>query len=78
MVGIVEEILKFIRQDQKREGLKILTQYQMVGRLLISLTQLKARNKSKKLKMEIRQLLYFLYCSKRLAKTIHKDLINTI
>ena len=78
VVGIVEEILKFIRQDQKREGLKILTPYQMVSRLPISLTQLKARNKSKKLKMEIRQLLYSLYCSKRLTKTIHNDLINTI
>ena len=50
----------------------------MVSRLPISLAQLKARNKSTKLKMEIRQLLYSLYRSKRLTKTIHNDFINTI
>ena len=50
----------------------------MLSRLPIALAQLKARNNSEKLKNEIRQLLYSLYRSKKLAKTVYKDLINTI
>ena len=42
----------------------------MLSRLPMSLAQLKAGNNSEKLKNEIRQLLYLLYCSKKLAKTI--------
>ena len=47
--------------EQKRVGLKILTPNQMLSRSAIHLAQLKARNNSKKLKNEIRQLLYSLY-----------------
>ena len=50
----------------------------MLSRLPISLAQLKAGNNSERLKEEIRQLLYSLYRSKKLTKTIHIDLINTI
>ena len=39
------------------KGLKILTPNQMLSRLPISLTQLKAGNNSEKLKNEIRRLL---------------------
>ena len=51
---------------------------QMYSRLPISLAQLKAENNSEKLKNEIRQLLYSLYRSKKLTKTIYNNLINTI
>ena len=47
--------------EQKRVGLKILTPNQMLSRSAIYLAQLKARNNSKTLKNEIRQLLYSLY-----------------
>ena len=50
----------------------------MLSRLLITLAQLKAGNNSEKLKTEIRQLLYFLYRSKKLAKQLYKSLIDTI
>ena len=50
----------------------------MLKRLTISLAQLKARNNSKKLKNEIRQLLYSLYRSKILTKNIYKSLIDII
>ena len=50
----------------------------MLGRLSISLAQLKAGNNSEKLKNEIRKLLYSLCRSKTLSKTIHKHLMNTI
>ena len=44
----------------------------------ITLAQLKAGNNSQKLVNKIRQLLYSLYCSKKLTKTIYNHLINTI
>ena len=50
----------------------------MLGRLPITLAQLKAANSSEKLKNEIRQLLFSLYCSKKLTKTIYNNLINII
>ena len=59
-------------------GLKILTPDQMFSRLPISLTQLKAGNSSQKLKNEIRQLLYSLYRSKKLAKQLYKSLVDII
>ena len=64
--------------EQKGIGLKILTPNQMLSRLPISLAQLKSGNNSEKLKHEIRQLLYSLYHSKKITKTIYKHLINTI
>ena len=51
---------------------------QMLSRLPITLAQLKAGNNSKKLINEIRQLLYSVYRSKKLTKTIYSHLINAI
>ena len=50
----------------------------MLSRLPITLAQLKAGNNSEKLKNEIRQLLYSLYCSKKLTKAIYKHLFSII
>ena len=66
------------RKKQKVRGIKVLTPDQMLIRLPITLAQLKAGNNSKKLKNEIRQLLYSLCRSKQLTKTIYDNLINTI
>ena len=66
------------RRNQTGQGQKILTPDQMLSRLPISLAQLQAGNNSEKLKNEIRQLLYSLYRSKNLTKTIYKHLINFI
>ena len=63
---------------QRGQGLKILTPKQMIIRLPISLAQLKAGNNSQKLKNEIRQIVYSLYRSKNLSKTIYNHLISTI
>ena len=63
---------------QQGQGLKILTPQQMTARLPILLAQLKAGNNSQKLKCEIRELLYSLYRSKYLSKTIYNSLMNTI
>ena len=66
------------RTNQIGQGLKILTPNQMPSRLPIFLAQLKAGNNSQKLKNEIRQLLYSLYRSKKVTKTIYSHLINAI
>ena len=61
-----------------RSGLKILTNKQMLNRLLILLAQIQAGNNSKSLKNEVRQILYSLYRSKVLTKTVYNNLIKSI
>ena len=73
-----EESVPEQRRNQQGKDLKILTPNQMVSKLPISLAQLKAGNNSKKLKNEIRQILYSLYRSKKLTKQIYKSLIDII
>ena len=73
-----EESLKQGR-NQKEVGLKIPTPHQMLDRLPTLLAELKeAVNNSEKLINEIRQLLYSLYPSKKLIKTIYNNFIETI
>ena len=62
----------------KDAGLKILTNKQMLNRLLILLAQIQAGNNSNKLKNEARQILYSLYRSKLLTKTVYNNLIKSI
>ena len=59
-------------------GLKILTNKQMLNRLAILLAQIQAGNNSKKFKNETRQILYSLYRSKVLTKTVYDNLIKSI
>ena len=53
-------------ENQKGQGLKIVTPDQTVSSLPISLAQLKAGNNSENLKNEIRQLLMFLASLKKI------------
>ena len=62
----------------KGAGLKILNNKQMLNRLPILLAQIQAGNNSIKLKNEIRQILYWLYRSKVLTKTVYNNLIKSI
>ena len=64
--------------SKKGEGLKILTNKQMLNRLPILLAQIQASNNSKSLKNELRQILYSLYRSKVLTKTLYNNLIKSI
>ena len=75
---IVERIFYLNQLDQSGVGLKILTPNQMLSRLPITLAQLKAGNNSEKRKNEIRQLLYSLCRSKKLAKQLYKSLVDII
>ena len=78
IVKLVEEILKFNKQKQEGQGIKILTPSQMLSRLPISLAQLEAGNNSEKLKNEVRQLLYSVYHSKNITKRVYNNLIKCI
>ena len=64
--------------SKKGEGLKILTNKQMLNHLPILLAQIQAGNNSKSLKNEARQILYSLYRSKVLTKTVYNNLIKSI
>ena len=50
----------------------------MLNRLPILLARIQAGNNSKKLKTELRQILYPLYRSKALTKTVYNNLIKVI
>ena len=78
ILKIVREILKFNKQKQEGKGIKILTPNQMLSWLPISLAQLKAGNNSEKLKIEIRQLSYFLYRPKNMTKQVYNNLIKPV
>ena len=64
--------------NNQGKGIKILTNKQMLNRLPILLAQIQARNNSKSLKNELRQILYLLYRSKILTKTVYNNLIKII
>ena len=59
-------------------GLKTMTSSQLMTRLSILLARKQAGNNSQKLKNEIRQIIYSLYRSKNLSKTLYNHLINSI
>ena len=60
------------------KGLKIMTKSQLITRLSILLAQKQAGNNSQKLNHEIRQIIYSLYRSKNLPKTLYNHFINSI
>ena len=64
--------------SKKGEALKILNNKQMLNRLPVLLAQIEAGNNSIKLKNELRQILYSLYRSKVLNKTVYNNLIKSI
>ena len=71
--------IKLDRDTSKSgKGLKILTNKQMLNRLPILLAQIEAGNNSIELKKELRQILYSLYRSKVLTKTVYNNLIKSI
>ena len=65
-------------KEQSAKGLKIKTPNQLLTRLSILLAQKKAGNNSQKLNNEIRQIIYSLYSSKNMSKTIYNYLMNSI
>ena len=76
--SMILEAKKLVKEDQEREGLKILTPNQMLKRLPIALAQVKAGNSSESLLNEIRQIVYSLYRSKEITKKVYNNIINSI
>ena len=64
--------------NKKGKGLKILTNKEMLNRLRILLAEIQAGNNSNILKNELRQIIYSLYRSKVLTKTVYNNLIKNI
>ena len=75
---MILEAKKMAAENWERKGLKILTPRQMLQRLRIALTQVKARNNSKSLLNEIRQIVYSLYQSKQITKKVYNNIIKSI
>ena len=77
---IVKELERVIfgYEESSGSGLKILTNKQMLNCLPVLLAQIRAGNNSTKLKNEARQILYSLYRSKVLTKTVYNNLIKAI
>ena len=63
---------------RKGTGLKILTSNQMFKRLPIALAHIKAGHNSESLLNEIRQIVYYLYQSKKITKMLYNNIINSI
>ena len=66
------------QNETKGTGLKILAPKQMLQRLPIALTQVKAGNNSESLLNEIRQIVYSLYQSKQITKKVYNNVIKSI
>ena len=64
--------------NKEGKGLKILTNKQIRNRLPILLAEIQVGNNSNKLKNEIRQILYSLYRSKVLTKTVYNNFNKSI
>ena len=83
VIVTISRLERRIKKGNKEEpeigkGLKIMTPRQMITRLPILLAHKQADNNSQKLNIEIRQIVYSLYRSKNLSKTIYNHLINGI
>ena len=76
--SMILEAKRLAKEDKKDEGLRILTQNQMLKRFPIALAQIKAGNNSESLLNEIRQIVYFLYRSKEITKKVYNNIINSI
>ena len=67
-----------MHRTKQGTGLKILTPKQMLQRLPIALAQVKAGNNSENLLNEIRQIVYFLYQSKKIIKNVYNNIIKSV
>ena len=74
---ILQWYLKENLKQLKRQGLKYLTPKQILQRLPIALSLVKAGNNSEDLLNEIRQIAYSLYQSKEITKKVYNNIIKS-
>ena len=75
---VSEARYKAKQKETKGTGLRILTPKQMLQRLPIALTQIKAGNNAESLLNEIRQIIYSLYRLKQITKKLYNNIIKSI
>ena len=63
---------------EKGERLKILTHKQMLQRLSIAFTQVKASNTSEDLLNEIRRIINSLYRAREITKKLYNNMMNSL
>ena len=73
-----ETITKSKQNKTERTGVKIFTPKQMLQRLPIAFTQVKAGSNSQNLLNEIRQIIYSLYQSKEITKKVCNNLMKSL
>ena len=66
------------QNETEGKGLNILTPKQMLEKLPIGFTQVKAGNNSESLLNEITQTVYSLYQSKQITKKVYNNIIKSI
>ena len=71
-------ILEGDTKVKEGKGLKILTLDKLLTGLPVLLAQIKARNNLRKLKSEIRQIMYLLYQHNKINKKLFNDSINSL
>ena len=71
-------LLEGDEEVKEGKGLKILTPNKLLTRLPMLLAQIKAGNKSYKLKNEIRQKLYIFYQHNKIIKKVSNNLIKSL
>ena len=77
--SMILDAKKMVAEEWKKgTGLRILTSKQMLQRLLIALTQVKAGNNSESLLNGIRQIVYSLYQSKQITKKVYNNIIKSV
>ena len=78
--SVIETISRFGDKEEQEigKGLKIMTPRPLITKRPILSAQKQAGNNSQKLNNEIRQIIYSLYRSKNLSKTVYNHLINSI
>ena len=65
-------------KEAQGKGLKFLTPKQMLQKLPIALTQVKAGNTSENLLDEISQIIFFLYRRKEITKKVFNNAMNSV
>ena len=77
IIDIVKRILNFNNQE-KSNGLKIVTPKQMIQRLPIAFARVKVGNTSENLLNEIRQIIHSLYQAKKITKKVYNNIMDSI
>ena len=77
IIDIVKRVLN-LNNEEKSNGLEIVTPKQMIQRLPIALARVKVGNTSENLLNEIRQIIHSLYQAKKITKKVYNNIMDSI